>query len=299
MKPIAMEKIQDHELLRIIGEGHYGEIWLARHSSGAFRALKIIRRDRFQRARPFEREYYGVEKYGPVSRQHDELIDILDIGQNQAEGYFYYAMELGDDQKTGQEIAPESYKTKSLLMELRTRGSLPVGDCLEVGTSMARAVACMHRAGLVHRDIKPANIVYLNGIPRLADIGSVKMLDDSISIAGTEGYMPTEGPGRPTGDIFSLGKVLYEMVTGLECKEFPSMLDTYKDHSSRELKGLRKIILKACAHMPEERYQDAEDMARDLENLANPKSGRLHPALIICILLLLAALIYGLYNVFA
>ena len=118
------------------------------------------------------------------------------------------AMDLADDRSSGRHVDPEKYMAKSLLSELRARGNFTSRDCLSLGATIARAADCMHKAGLVHRDIKPANIVYLDDTPKLADIGSVKLLDDSISIAGTEGYMPLEGPGRPAGDIFSLGKVL-------------------------------------------------------------------------------------------
>ncbi len=296
---LEMESVPGHQLLLQIGEGRYGEIWLARHDSGQYRALKIIRRDRFQSEKPFEREFYGIRKYEPVSRQHEELIDILEVGRNDERNFFYYTMELADDRDLGQQIVPDKYRAKTLLSELRARGSFRTRECLELGISMALALACLHRAGLVHRDIKPANIVYLDGTPRMADIGSVKLLDDSISIAGTEGYMPVEGPGRPTGDIFSLGKVLYEMVTGEECKQYPALLDSHSERQKPEFQGLRKVILKACEHMPEDRYQDADSLARDLEKLANPGANRMHPLAILGALILLAALIYGLYAVLA
>jgi len=72
----------------------------------------------------------------------------------------------------------------------------------------------MHSAGLVHRDIKPSNIIFVNGKPKLADIGLVVSLGDARSFVGTEGYVPPEGPGTIHADIYSLGKVLYEISTG-------------------------------------------------------------------------------------
>ena len=293
----SMIEISSHELLKQIGEGKYGEIWLARVDSGEIRALKIVRKDRFLSSKPYDREYYGIKKYEPVSRRHDELIDILQVGRDESAGYFYYTMELADDRSRGRQVVPENYMPKSLLSELRAKGNFTSRDCLSLGVTIARAVDCMHKAGLVHRDIKPANIVYLNDVPKLADIGSVKSLDDSISIAGTEGYMPLEGPGRPVGDIFSLGKVLYEMSTGKDCAQYPELLDSFEESIHPELQGLRKIILKCCARMPEDRYQDAEALAVALDRVANPPSLKITPAIILGGLMFLGTLLYILFGV--
>jgi serine/threonine protein kinase len=217
------------------------------------------------------------------------------VGRNDEDGFFYYTMELADDRDRGQQIDPEKYRAKTLLSELRARGSFLIQDCLTLGLSMVRAVDCMHQAGLVHRDIKPANIVYLHDTPRLADIGSVKLLDDSISIAGTPGYMPLEGPGRPAGDIFSLGRVFYEMVTGKDCAQYPELLDSLEESIHPELRGLRKIILNCCEQMPEDRYPDAGALARALDDLANPKPVKATPAVTIGGLVVLGILVYALY----
>src|SRR5262245_7871708 len=93
----APPAVPDHELLRRIGSGSYGEVWLARNVVGTLRAAKIVCRRDFSDAYPFEREFKGIQKYEPVSRSHEGLIDILQIGRNDGEGYFYYVMELADD----------------------------------------------------------------------------------------------------------------------------------------------------------------------------------------------------------
>src|SRR6266516_3714751 len=87
--------IPDHELLRPIGQGSYGEVWLARNKLGTLRAVKIVYRRTFEDARPFEREFKGIQKFEPISRSHDGLVDILQVGGT--EEYFYYVMELADD----------------------------------------------------------------------------------------------------------------------------------------------------------------------------------------------------------
>jgi serine/threonine protein kinase len=104
-------RIPDHELLQLIGRGSYGEVWLGCNKLGTLRAIKIVRRAAFEDARPFEREFKGIQKFEPISRSHDGLVDILQVGGT--EEYFYYVMELADDatQRSGvrdQTSAPEA-----------------------------------------------------------------------------------------------------------------------------------------------------------------------------------------------
>src|SRR2546426_71347 len=91
----APPAVPDHELLRRIGEGSYGEVWLARNKLDTLRAAKVVYRRTFEDARPFEREFRGIQKFEPISRSHDGLVDILQVGGT--EEYFYYVMELADD----------------------------------------------------------------------------------------------------------------------------------------------------------------------------------------------------------
>ena len=80
--------------MRRIGEGSYGEVWLARSAVGTLRAVKIVYRKPFRRDHPFEREFKGIQKFEPISRSHEGRVDILQIGRG--ERYFYYVMELAD-----------------------------------------------------------------------------------------------------------------------------------------------------------------------------------------------------------
>src|SRR5678809_1486267 len=99
--PGTKPNIPDHELLRLIGRGSYGEVWLARNIMGTLRAVKIVYRSAFDHARPYEREFAGLQKFEPISRTHASQLDILHIGQNHGEGYFYYVMELADNAANG------------------------------------------------------------------------------------------------------------------------------------------------------------------------------------------------------
>src|SRR4051812_27182892 len=90
-------KIADHTLLHKIGRGGFGEVWLTRTIIGSFRAAKIVGRRNFADDRPFTREFDGIRNYEPISRSHQGLVTVLQIGQNAEAGYFYYLMELADD----------------------------------------------------------------------------------------------------------------------------------------------------------------------------------------------------------
>ena len=94
---------------------------------------------------------------------------------------------------------------------------------------------------------------------------------------------------------YKLGRVFYEMVTGKECAQYPELLDSLEESIHPELRGLRKIILKCCEQMPEDRYPDACALARALDDLANPKSVTATPAVIIGGLVIIGILVYALY----
>src|SRR5207248_7889270 len=74
-------RVPDYELLRRIGRGSYGEVWLARSVTGAYRAVKVIHRQTFETDRPYEREFRGIQKFEPVSRMHHSQVDLLHAGR--------------------------------------------------------------------------------------------------------------------------------------------------------------------------------------------------------------------------
>jgi WD40 repeat protein len=270
--------IPDHQLLRRIGRGSYGEVWLARSVTGAYRAVKIVHRRAFDNDRPFEREFSGILKFEPISRRHVSQMNILHVGRG--DDCFFYVMELADDQFTGEQVNPDSYAPKTLKSELFHRGKLPFEECVQISLSLTTALENLHSQGLVHRDIKPSNVIYVNGVVKLADIGLVTGVDATRSFVGTEGFVPPEGPGTPQADLYSLGKVLYEVCTGKDRQEFPELptnLDGWPDREG--LLELNAVIAKACREDPRQRYPSAQAMHKDLLLLQSGKSlARLHAA---------------------
>lgn len=265
--------IPDYELLRPIGHGSYGEVWLARSVTGAYRAIKVVYRRSFDSERPYEREFVGIQKFEPISRGNPTQIPVLHAGRNDAAGFFFYVMELADDQKTGQQISPDSYTPRTLRSELQQQGRLSLRECLGIGLQLVTALEHLHKNGLVHRDVKPSNIVFVDGKPKLADIGLVTSLDAAKSFVGTEGYIPPEGPGTPQADLFSLGKVVYEISTGRDRLDFPELPTNLKDLPEKEaLVQLNEVVLKACHEDRSRRYQTADEMRADLLALESSKA---------------------------
>src|SRR5258705_11437809 len=161
-------EIPDHTLIRPIGRGAYGEVWLARNIMGTLRAVKLVWRGQFESGRPFEREFAGIERYEPVSRKADGLVHVLQVGRNDAEGYFYYVMELADPadiprRQSSAAVNTEAYLPRTLGSELKRLGHLSTADCLQLALDVVSGLAQLHRQGLVHRDLKPGNIIYVPG----------------------------------------------------------------------------------------------------------------------------------------
>ena len=128
----ALSSVPDHTLVRCIGEGAYGKVWLARAIIGTFHAVKFVYRSAFANAAPFDREFRGIQQFTPISRSHAGFVHILHVGRKEPGGYFYYIMELGDDENQGQKIVPETYSAKTLANMIRKRGKLPVGECVDL-----------------------------------------------------------------------------------------------------------------------------------------------------------------------
>lgn len=299
-------EIPGHRIIAWIAGGGYGDVWLAENTFGTRRAVKVVYRDRFDGPAPYLRELEGVRQFEPLSRGHEGLVDVLQVGHNEAGGWFHYVMELADDegaatagglpatpraetadvavpapsdagQIAGRPTSAEvgsGYTPRTLRSELRARGRLPVPECARIGLRLAEALEYLHTHDCVHRDLNPANVVFVDGVPKLADVGLVARTG-SHSMVGTDGYIPPEGPGKPPADIYSLGKVLYELATGKDRRAFPEPLtrqDEEPEHAA--LADLNQIVVKACDPNPAHRYANASALKQDLLLLLAGKSVR-------------------------
>ena len=236
-------------------------MWLARSVTGALRAVKVVRREDFELDRTFEREFEGIRKFEPISRDHPGLVHVLHVGRNDDEGFYYYVMELGDDRDRGSRVEPAEYEARTMGTDRSARRRLSIEECVQHGITIADALAHLHAHGLTHRDIKPSNIIFVNGKAKLADIGLVAAAGQN-TFVGTEGFVPPEGPGTAAADIYSLGMVLYEMSTGNDRLQFPELPDDLGTESSRPMwRALNDVVCKACAPNPRKRYSSARQMA--------------------------------------
>lgn len=290
----ALPAISDYELIRPIGRGAYGEVWLARGVTGVLRAIKIVHRRGFGTDRAFDREFAGLVNFEPISRQHEGLVQVLHVGRDDAAGCFYYVMELADDGRRvvsetvigGSVLSPTStadgrsaaslhtdspitdYSARTLRAELDRRERLPARECLQLARELAAALAFLHERGLVHRDVKPANLIFVGERLKLADIGLVAEAGEARTLVGTEGYLSPEGLGTPQADVFSAGRVLYEVLTGMEPRWFPDPPRPIPDDSDPVLwQELFAVTRRACAADVVQRIPDGAQLRAALDAL--------------------------------
>jgi serine/threonine protein kinase len=141
---------------------------------------------------------------------------------------------------------------------------------VRIGLALTDAIGFLHQHGLTHRDIKPQNIIFVDGQPKLADMGLISEIrppDQERTFVGTPGYMPPppERPGTPQADIYALGMVLYVLSTGRSAAFFPEIATTLVENKDpADFFPLNTVILKACQPDFAERYATAADMHRAL-----------------------------------
>ena len=275
----------NYEIVREIGHGGMGTVFLAERIDGEFEqtvALKLVRQSIADTAiiERFRRERQILANLG-----HQNIAALLDGGISD-KGEPFIAME---------------YVEGLPLHEYADTRQLSVPDRLRLFLKVCAAVAFAHRNLVVHRDIKPSNIlVGENGEPELLDFGLAKAFDDGTNntqtavFAFTPAYAsPEQILGKPistSSDIYSLGVVLYELLTGkkpheVDNKSYDEVLETISVHQPtppssvvdldatrddrflvRSLKGdLDNIVLMALRKEPERRYRTVEDLADDIE----------------------------------
>lgn len=272
-----------YELLALIGRGGMGAVYRARQA-GLDREVAIKLMPPEAAADDDFAARFRVEARALAKLQHPNIVAIYEFGQT-SEGHLYFVMEYVD----GTDLA-----------HLITSGELRPAQALEIVSRVCDALQFAHASGVVHRDIKPANVlVDRSGAVKVADFGLAKLHPESDvrrsrhsvpgSVIGTPDYMaPEQLDGREVdarSDIFSLGVMLYEMLTGQLPRgawEPPSR----KAHTDARLDG---VVNKALQTEPARRYQQASEVRTAVDGIrASPTRRGSQRWLIVVALVLLA-----------
>jgi beta-lactam-binding protein with PASTA domain/tRNA A-37 threonylcarbamoyl transferase component Bud32 len=260
-----------YRIVRKLGAGGMANVYLAEDEVlGRRVAIKILN-DRHAGDDQFV-ERFRREAKNAASLSHPNIVSIYDRGE--AEGTYYIAMEYLDG--------------RSLKELIVARGPAPVHLAIDYARQILAAIRFAHRHGIVHRDIKPHNVlVDAEGRLKVTDFGIARagasQMTEAGSIIGTAQYLsPEQAKGAPvdqTSDLYSLGVVLYELLTGvvpfsgetpveIAMKHLSSPPEPPSTKRAEIPRELDLVVLRALAKDPDDRYQSAEEMDADLKRVA-------------------------------
>jgi formylglycine-generating enzyme required for sulfatase activity len=263
-------EVPGYEILGVLGHGGMGVVYRARQlQAKRVVALKMIRA--VEHASPYERLRFQIETEAVARLQHPHIVQLHEVGE--VRGQPFFSLEFCDG--------------GSLTEQLKKKRLSP-REAAELIETLARAMHYAHLRGVVHRDLKPANVLLTaDGTPKITDFGLAKRIDaearnvsKSGAIMGTASYMaPEQAAGKvrdtgPAADVYGLGALLYECLTGRPPFEGPqhvvlvSVLNDEPPPPSRLApkvpRDLETICLKCLRKDPARRYASAEALADDL-----------------------------------
>lgn len=263
------ETIGRFEIERILGKGAQGTVYLARDPHlGRMVAIKTLR--------PGAGDVNTLLKEARIvsKLQHPNIVTLFDAGEHAGVPYLVYALVEG----------------QTLQQLIRAEKTLPLVRAVQLTISILDAIDHAHRQGIMHLDIKPANVMIdASGKPLVMDFGIARSVTpqsvEDGSIDGTPQYIAPEiiegKPPTPQSDLYSVGMMLYEMVTGKPAADGDNVHEILHRNanvaadppSARNIRvdeHLEAIILKAIAKKPEERYANAAAMRKALEDYLDP-----------------------------
>jgi len=267
----AGSRIGSYVFVRAIGSGGMARVLLAKDPAGQLVALKVLRKSRFKTGLArFRREFRALSRI-----HHPNVIRVEAYGD--LHGHPYIAMEFVD----GPDLHSQIKEFRTWDPERRWR------RVEQVLIDLCRALSAIHRRGLVHRDLKPSNVlINANGICKLTDFGIVKDLDPSqdphlsTTLVGTWAYAsPEQITGAPLdhrSDLYSLGVILFAMLTGKRPFVAKDMAGYLALHRDRPAPAPRDVLRTVPAHLdeicrrllqkaPRDRYQSAQEILYRLE----------------------------------
>jgi eukaryotic-like serine/threonine-protein kinase len=267
--------VPGYEILSVLGRGGMGVVYKARQLKlNRLVALKMILAR--EHAGPEHRERFRLEGEAVARLQHPHIVQIYEVGEHN--GLPYFSLEYVDGGSLAQAIrgAPQKARMAAELVE-----------------ELAGAIQAAHEQDIVHRDLKPANVLLTSeDVPKITDFGLAKRLDSdtgqtrSGAILGTPSYMaPEQAAGKtrqigPGADIYALGAILYELLTGRPPFRAETPLDTVLQVLSEEPvspsrlrpelpRDLETICMKCLRKAPQDRYHSARALAADLRRYLN------------------------------
>ena len=264
----------DFELLEEVGRGGMGVVYRAKQNSlGRTVAVKMVREAHL--ATPADAARFRDEAEAAARLKHPNIVTVHEFGNN--DGQAYFCMEFVDGPSLSQYVAKH--------------GPLPPRDAARIVAAVARAVHHAHSEGILHRDLKPANVLLANAVlPKVTDFGLAKRIDRAESLTktgaviGTPSYMaPEQATGRkeltPAADVYSLGAILYELLTARPPFQASNAMDTLllvleqdpvrpRDLNPSVDRDIELICLKCLQKPVDLRYATAAELAAELEAYA-------------------------------
>jgi len=269
----APPEVPDFDLIRRVGEGGFGEVWLASNrTTSRLRAVKVIALETSAGSGPASREIVSLKHLeAHIGSQHPNLLAIHHVGKT-AE-HLYYVMDPADD-FTGTAASADPGYRPATLERCLDAGPLPAEECWKLAGQLLAGLRVLHAAGMVHRDVKPANCLFVGGELKLADFGLLTEASPLVSRLGTRRYMPADGRMDARADVYAAGLVIYQMLTGQPVESFPSLGPRAQQIAAHpRLRKLNRLVLRAAQPDPAERFPDGGAMLRELETPDGDRRG--------------------------